>query len=89
MKVNILRGTSESIMINVSDRNERVELNLSLPGHTIKELEELKSKIEKNGVKVPILVRSIPTGFEVKGSNVLSGKRDKMEIPDNSDCRIL
>jgi ParB/RepB/Spo0J family partition protein len=69
IKGNILRVASESIMINNSDHVESVELNISLPGHTIRELEELKSKIEKNGVEVPILVRSIPTGFEVIDGN--------------------
>ena len=48
---------SERIIIRATDVVNRIDMNIELPEHSKKELEELKSDIKENGVKVPILVK--------------------------------
>jgi ParB/RepB/Spo0J family partition protein len=67
---NISKDKSENIMISVSDEVNSIDLGIELPGHTKKELEELKKNIEDNGVEMPIFViRNNSGGYSVIDGN--------------------
>ena len=56
----------ESVLIRTSDAVKIIDPDIVLPEHEKKEIDELRKKIEENGIEVPILVRANgPNGYKV------------------------